>query len=237
MAEMWFCFSRLRASLHRVDHIAIEQRQRDTIRWHVYSVEAPNSLWHIDGNHKLIRWKLVVHGGIDGKTRTIVFLHCAYNNLAAVLHHFKCAVDQYGLPDRIHTDRGGENVDVWRFMIQMHETTSSVIAGSSTHNVRIECLWRDTFWCAIGHYYELFYSLEEQQLLNPLNETDMYCLHYIFIPRINKHLLDFIESWNHHPLSAEHNQTPYHLMLLGPIDNPPQAVTSSCPCSNTNCQF
>ena len=57
--------SRLRASLHRVDHIAIEQRQRDTIRQCVYSVEAPNSLWHIDGNHKLIRWKLVVHGGID----------------------------------------------------------------------------------------------------------------------------------------------------------------------------
>ena len=23
----------------------------------------PNSLWHIDGNHKLIKWHLVIHGG------------------------------------------------------------------------------------------------------------------------------------------------------------------------------
>ena len=100
-----------------------------------------------------------MHGGIDGKIRTIVFLHCASNNLAAtVLHHFQCAVNQYGLPDCVRTDRGGENVDVWRFMIQMHETTSSVIAGSSTHNECIECLWRDTFRCVIGHYYELFFT-------------------------------------------------------------------------------
>ena len=89
-----------------------------------------------------------MHGGIDGKIRTIVFLHCVSNNLAAtVLHHFQCTANQYGLPDRVRTDRGGENVDVWHFMIQMHETTSSVIAGSSTHNVRsverhiLMCYW------------------------------------------------------------------------------------------------
>ena len=48
-----------------------------TSRRRVYSVEGPNSLWHIDGNHKLIRWKVVIHGGIDGHSRTIVFLKCA----------------------------------------------------------------------------------------------------------------------------------------------------------------
>ena len=215
--------SRLRGSLHKVDHIAIEQRQRDTIQRCVYSVEAPNSLWHIDRNHKLIsEWRY------RQQNQNNSVLHCASNNLAAtVLHHFQCAVNQCGLPDCARTDRGGENVDVWRFMIQMHETSSSVIAGSSTYNVRIEHLWRDTFPCVISHYYELFYSLEEQQLLNPLNETDMYCHHYNFIPRINKHLHDFTESWNHHALSTEHNQTPYQLMLLGLIDNPPQSVTSS----------
>ena len=26
----------------------------------------PNSLWHIDGYHKLIRWRIVIHGVIDG---------------------------------------------------------------------------------------------------------------------------------------------------------------------------
>ena len=105
--------SRLRASLHRVDSRAIGLRRRETVRRRTYSVEAPNSLWHIDGNHKLIRWKLVVRGGIDGKTRTIVFLNCATNNCAStVLHQFQNAMSIFGVPDRVRTDKGGENVGV-----------------------------------------------------------------------------------------------------------------------------
>ena len=79
--------SRLRACIHRIDPYTIELRRRETVRRRVYSVENPNSLWHIDGNHKLIRWKLVVHGGIDGKTRTIVFLNCSPNNCASTVSY------------------------------------------------------------------------------------------------------------------------------------------------------
>lgn len=32
----------------------------------VYSVPGPLALWHLDGNHKLIRWGFIVHGCIDG---------------------------------------------------------------------------------------------------------------------------------------------------------------------------
>lgn len=208
--------SRLRASIHRVDPHTVELRRRVTVRRRVYSVDGPNSLWHIDGHHKLIRWKLVVHGGIDGKTRTIVFLSCSSNNFAStVLHQFQDAVATYGVPDRLRSDKGGENVDVWRFMYQFHGDSSAIITGSSTHNERIERLWRDVYRCVISNYYELFYLLEEQHDLNSLNETDLYCLHFVYLPRINKHLQDFCESWNHHSLSTEHNQTPYQLMLLG----------------------
>ena len=208
--------SRLRASLHRIDPQIIALRRRHTVRRRVYSVDSPNSVWHLDGHHKLIRWKLVTHGAIDGKTRTIVFLKCSSNNRAGtVLHQFMLAVGKFGLPSRVRTDKGGENIDVWRYMLHMHGTPTAVIAGSSTHNERIERLWRDMYRCVCCHYYELFYSLEEEQVLNPLNETDLYCLHYVFLPRINKHLEDFVESWNNHSLSTEHNQTPYQLMLLG----------------------
>ncbi len=31
----------------------------------------PNSVWHIDGHHKLIRWGIVVHGMVDGFCRTV----------------------------------------------------------------------------------------------------------------------------------------------------------------------
>jgi len=55
-------------------------------------------------------------------------------------------------------------------MIHLHASPSVVIAGSSTHNMRIERLWRDVFHCVSGHYYELIYALEEQHLLDPLND-------------------------------------------------------------------
>lgn len=76
-------------------------------------MEGPNSLWHIDGNHKLIKWRFVIHGGIDGYTRTIIYLKCSTNNLAAtVMSSFYKAV--CGVPDKVRSDLGGENIDVWR---------------------------------------------------------------------------------------------------------------------------
>ena len=39
-----------------------------------YHVCMPNSLWHIDGHHKLIRWRIIVHGGIDGYSRLPMYL-------------------------------------------------------------------------------------------------------------------------------------------------------------------
>ena len=45
-------------------------------------VPTPNSLWHIDTGHKLIRYKLITHVCIDGKTRLILYAACRDNNKA-----------------------------------------------------------------------------------------------------------------------------------------------------------
>ena len=59
-----------------------------------YSVPGPNSLWHVDGHHKLIQWKIIIHGGIDGYSREIVYLKVADNNYSStVLSAFLTAVD------------------------------------------------------------------------------------------------------------------------------------------------
>ena len=82
----------------------------DCIQRRRYHVPGPQSLWHIDGNHKLIRWRIVVYGGIDGYSRLVVFLDCASNNPAAtVLKRFHTAIGRYGLALHIHCDKGGEN--------------------------------------------------------------------------------------------------------------------------------
>ena len=69
--------SKVRDSLLRVSSHLVEVRQRTTVQRRVYSVPAPNCLWHIDGLHCLIRWRIVVHGGIDGFSRQIVYLHAS----------------------------------------------------------------------------------------------------------------------------------------------------------------
>ena len=61
----------------------------------------------------------MVHSGIDGYSRLIVYLQCSCNNRRdTVLTHFLVAVSLYGVPERIRMDRGGKNVQVklkeWR---------------------------------------------------------------------------------------------------------------------------
>ena len=57
----------------------------------------------------------------------------------------------------------------------------------------------------------LFRSLEEIQLLEPLNELHLYCLHYVFMPRISRSIDDFVGQWNNHPLRTEHGRSPRQL--------------------------
>lgn len=211
--------ARLRASIHRVDPVNTAARRSVTIRRRVYFADGPNAMWHIDGNHKLIRWRFVVHGGIDGYSRTIVYLQCVDNNRApTVLDSFTAAVHAYGLPCRIRSDLGGENVEVWRYMVEQHSSDSAVITGSSTHNERIERLWRDYFRCIGVNFYDTFRMLEEQGKLDSLNEVDLYCLHYVFEPRINSSLQAFVESWNNHTISTAGNLTPNQLFVQGAIE-------------------
>ena len=40
---------------------------------------------------------------------------------------------------------------------------------------------------------------------------DLFCLHYIFLPRINRALQEYSEAYNHHPVRTEHNWSPYQL--------------------------
>lgn len=184
--------SQLRASIHRVDHENTQIRRSHTIRRRQYSVECPNSIWHIDGHHKLIRWRFVVHGAIDGFSRVIPYIHCATNNRAStVLTVFEDGVSRFGLPDRVRSDHGGENIAVWRYMLDSHNGDPlCVVTGSSTHNERIERLWRDVHRCVV-HFADTFHALESESVLDTLNEVDVFSLHYVFLPRINKCLYDF----------------------------------------------
>ena len=79
--------------------------------------------WTIDSCDRqllflLFRWRVVVHGGIDGYSRMPVYI-CASNNNRAdtVFQLFITAVQEFGLPFRVCSDKGGENVDVSWYML------------------------------------------------------------------------------------------------------------------------
>ena len=148
----------------------------------------------------LIRWKLVTHAGIDGFSRMIVYMQCSNNNRSATVYAaFLKAVHQYGLPSRVRSDQGRENQLVAQHMLEHRGSERrSMITGSSVHNQRIERLWRDMHQCVVKVFYQLFYYLEEQGLLDPNDDIHIFALHYVYIPRVNKSLMAFREGWNNH---------------------------------------
>jgi len=94
----------LRSAIHRVDHINIVAWKRSVVRRRIYSVPHPNHIWHIDGHHKLIRWRFVIHGAVDGFSRTITYLKFADNRASTVLELFCGRVSRFGLPDYVRSD-------------------------------------------------------------------------------------------------------------------------------------
>ena len=110
---------RVRESLAiaRVDPQGVVMRWHMAIKRRVYNVSSPLGLWHFDGSHKLVKWRFVVHGCVDGFSRIPVYLSCSTNNEAAtVLTNFIKAVENWGLPSRTRCDQGSENVDVVKYM-------------------------------------------------------------------------------------------------------------------------
>ena len=89
------------------------------IKRRVYHVDYQNEVWHVDSNHKPIRWKFVIHGATVGFSCTVTMMNCSTDNQAStILQHFLTATSKYGLPCSVRSDGGGENIDVWRHMIQ-----------------------------------------------------------------------------------------------------------------------
>ena len=210
--------SKLRDSIHRVDPI------NTALRWvrknprYVYSVPGPSSLWHNDGLHKLIHWRIVIHACIDGFSRVITSLVCADNNRAdTALKAFLSGVREWGLPSRVRGDHGTENNDTEKFM-EEKRGEGRYIRGPSVHNQRIERLHYDTTHTVLAYFINLFKFMEEKEMLVRCDESDIFCLHFVYLPRIQKSLDEFRKAWLTHPMSSEKNMTPEQLWTLGMID-------------------
>ena len=124
---------RLRDSIHLVDECGVLARKKGRLHRRVDNVKGPNQLWHVDTNHKLVRWNFIIVAGIDGFSRLPVMLHCTNNNKAeTLLSCFVESVSDYGLPSRVRTDKGLENVAIADYMIEKRGSNrGSIITGHS----------------------------------------------------------------------------------------------------------
>lgn len=170
---------------------------------------------YLSNNHKYVfclcihhfRWGFVIHGAIDGHSRLITYVNCNTDNRAnTVLSQFLKATCLYGLPSRVRSDYGAENLQVALFMnvLQGIEHCCFII-GESVHNQRIESLWRDVFLHVLQSFYSMFYTLVDSQLLDPSNDIHKLSLYIVFLPEIQKSLECFREAWNDHALHTENN--------------------------------
>lgn len=84
-----------------------------------------------------------------------------------VLQAFEGGVADFGLPCKVCTDHGGQNIKVWEYMLLTHNNDETmVVTGSSTHNERIERLWRDIHRSVGSIYASTFRSLKQEEIFN-----------------------------------------------------------------------
>ena len=187
----------LRDSILRVDPEGRLDRRSIKHKRGVYHSEGLNHTWHCDGNHKLVKSKMVIHGCIDGFSRKIMYLCATDNNLSkTVADLFIGASISHGVPYRIRQDYGSENVKVGAYMYrQTGDRPSSISLGSSVNNDRIERLWREVNLKVTLTYKEYFKSLTNRGFSFD-NPAHRYVIHHLFLPLINEELTDFISAHN-----------------------------------------
>ena len=142
------------------------------------------------------------------------------NRADTVLELFMKGVQEFGLPSRVRSDHGLENVGVAQYMLENRGLDrGSMITGSSVHNCRVERAHRDIYAGVLCHFANIFSGMEDMGILDPLNEAHLFALHFVYIPRINRALQHFTGQWNNHPVSGEHQLSPLQIFTSGILEN------------------
>eukprot|EP01038_Epipyxis_sp_PR26KG_P016209 gene16209-22048_t len=65
--------------------------------------------------------------------------------------------------------------------------------------------------------FDIPFTEQDPELNYDLHYDDVqvvFCIHYLFIPRINEDLENFRGGWNNHKIRTENNKTPNQLLLM-----------------------
>ena len=121
---------------------------------------------------------------------------------------FEHVVQRWGLPSRVRSDHGLENILVSSYMIEQRgPNRGSIITGSSVHNCKVERTRLDVCAGVLVFYANIFQEQENDGSLDVLNDIHIFSLHHIYIPSVNNSLNEFVQQINNRPVSSERNQS------------------------------
>ena len=150
-----------------------------------------------------------------------MYLKCSSNNRAnTVFNLFVTACNNIGIPSRVRSDSGGENVLVATFMSLYHGVGwGSHIAGTSVHNTTRGLSVSGEMSCT-SLFYHLFHSLEDCGLLDPESDIHLLCL-AVCVSAKNKQIVPTFggNHGNQHPLTSCNCMTPQQLWMRGMLQN------------------
>ena len=149
-----------------------------------------------------------------------MFLRCTDNNKSdTVLQCFLSGVERYGVPNRVRSDKGLENVGVADYMLSKKSLGGHANRKKHTQPKDLNRLLRDVNDGVRAFFYNLFHYMEDQGILEPLNQTHLAALHYVFIAEINRRLSFWSDAWTGHILRAV-KSSPFNLWTSGQLQNP-----------------
>lgn len=176
----------------------------------------------------LIKYKIVQHCFIDGKSRLVTGIKANSNNRAStVLKLFRVATRRHGVPSRVRGDHGTENLKVAAWMEEHRGfNRGSYIWGRSVHNTRIERLWYDVTHGYGMKWKNFFYDLETHEGLNPQVPEHIWLLHHLFLEAINEDAQEWMHAWNSHKLRIkdEHARSPRDIFLFSLAQDGPRGL-------------
>ncbi|CAH0381428.1 unnamed protein product [Bemisia tabaci] len=198
----------------------------------IYWVPGAMWIWHADGNEKPKMFGVYIHGCVDGHSRYPIYLYAANNKRATTpFKVFYEAALKYGLPRFLRIDEGTENVKFAEFMEvngQALDRQQSVFTGPSTKNVRIERFWGEVN-DVTKPFKDLFKSIENEGILDTGDPVELFALHYIYLPRIQKSLDDFVSIWNVHSMRSAHCKTPSAMFFTEKYGTPETVLCHPVP--------
>jgi hypothetical protein len=236
-----------------VDPVSVEIRRRRRLRRRTYVSLGPNYTWHIDGYDKLCPYGFHISGCIDGYSRRILWLNCAFTNHDSKVicgYYLSCLEKINGLPFRTRTDCGTENVLVAACQCFLTGNRNGHIYGTSPGNQRIESWWSFYRRNRSQWFIELFEDLIAMDAFHTGNVNEKECLRYCFMDVINADLAEVRCAWNTHRIRSSVGSrcpagVPDELFYLpehpyvnckSPVPNIPQFITDAALTITTACE-